>query len=77
MFAAPEPGSPKFQLQPVTVPGVTVDASVKQVGFPMHTGTELKLATGSGFTTTVVLFVSLHPELLVTINETVYVPADP
>ena len=77
VFAVPEEGSPKFQLHPVIVPGVTEDASVKVVTFPKHTGKEMKFATGSGFTNAFSETVSLQPEEFVTIKVTVNEPEVP
>src|ERR1035437_960045 len=73
---APEPASPKFQLQPLIVLGATTeDKSEKHVETPRHTGVELKLTTGDGLTTAVRGKESLHPKLFVTTKEVVYVPA--
>ena len=65
-------GSPKFQLQPVIVFGAVIDdRSLKQVDTPRHTGVEVKLTTGNGFTTAVIGKESLHPKLFVTTNNVV------
>jgi hypothetical protein len=67
-----ELGSPKFQLQPVIVPGATTDdRSEKQVETPRQTGVELKLTVGNGLTTVARGKVSLHPKLFVTTKEAV------
>ena len=76
-MADPDAGSPKFQLQPFTAPGVTVDPSVKQVGFPKHTGIEVKAALGRGFTTVVTGILDVHPKALVTVSVIEYVPGAP
>ena len=70
-----DPGSPKFQPQPVMVPVGMVERSVKQVDAPKQTGLELKLATGKGFTTVTSGIESTHPKLFVTRRVAVYVPA--
>jgi hypothetical protein len=67
-----EPGSPKFQLQPVIVFGAaTEDRSLKQVDTPRQTGVVLKLAAGNGLTTTGRGKESLHPKLFVTTKDAV------
>jgi hypothetical protein len=71
ILLSPELGSAKFQLQPVTFPDVMVDKSEKQVESPKQTGTEVKFTVGSGFTTTVMVLVSLQPKLFVTVSVTV------
>jgi hypothetical protein len=70
-----EAASPKFQVQPVIVPGVIEDRSLKQVDTPRQTGVDVKFATGDGLTTAIRGKESLHPKLFVTTKEVVYVPA--
>ncbi len=60
-MAAPDAGSPKFQLQEVIFPGLTVDRSVKPVGVPIQTVVDAKAVTGSGCTVTGTERESLQP----------------
>jgi hypothetical protein len=70
----PEAASAKFQPQPVMLPEDIVEESWKQVWLPMQTVGAEKFATGKGFINAFALIESMQPKLLVTINDTLYVP---
>ena len=71
MLLVPDPGSAKFQLQPVILPAEIVVRSAKHDVLPIQTVVELKPATGSGLTRTFIVAVSLHPKAFVAIKVTV------
>ena len=65
---------PKFQLQLVIFPGVTVDWSSKEVVLNRQVSLAANAAFGVGFTTTVPVPVVLQATELSTVSDTMYVP---
>ena len=73
--AAEVPESPKFHNHPLMLPEAMVDPSVKLSVILKQLFDRLKAGTGFGFTTTVLVVLSIHPSAVVALSFTIYDPA--